>query len=205
MRLFLACVALASSIATCDAQTAPPPVPPDAFRNTKHTVATPLATQFSLGEFVVRMEETRLDAVRDAVGGGTVAHQGDAGESIYWLCYRNSRRNLWIVSDGEMGGREHRVTEVVEELVSKDSGASVDCPEIAKKFEPVVLDRGICLGMTRKQAITALGPPSKSDGAWLIYSHLGRLENGFDEAGWLLLAFRGGRIAFMRGGKTTTN
>ena len=113
---FLLLVQLAFPAADCSAQTAPPPVDEHALERVGPTVVKRLATDFSLGAFAGRFEETRLGAVREAVGKGTIQHQGDAGASIYWLCYRRAQHRLWVVSHGEMGGPDHLVTEIVEEL-----------------------------------------------------------------------------------------
>src|SRR6185436_7659890 len=118
--LFLLLLLFAIPADDCSAQTPPP-------------VVKRLATRFSLGAFAGRFEETPLGAVREAVGEGTIQHQGDAGGSIYWLCYRRAQHRLWVVSHGEMGGRDHRVTEIVEELTEKDTETSTDCAVIPKK------------------------------------------------------------------------
>jgi hypothetical protein len=59
--------------------------------------------------------------------------------------------------------------------------------------------------MSRQEVITALGPPSKSEAAQIVYSHAGKLADGFDETAWLILGFREDKLVSMRGGKTTTN
>jgi hypothetical protein len=138
------------------------------------------------------------------VGEGTIQHQGDAGGSIYWLCYRRAQHRLWVVS-GEIGGPDHLVTEIVEELTEKDAGASTDCAIIPEKFAPLVFDGKLHLGMSRLEVVTALGPPSKSEAAQIVYSHEGKLANGFDETAWFILRFREEKLVSMRGGKTTTN
>jgi hypothetical protein len=187
------------------AQTPPPPLDEHVFERAPPTVRKRLATRFSLGAFAGRFEETRLGAIRDAVGEGTIQHQGDAGDSIYWLCYRRAQHRLWVVSHGETGGPDHLVTEIVEELTEKDAGASTDCAIIPEKFSPVVLDGKLHLGMSRQEAIMALGRPSKSEAARIVYSHAGKLADGFDETAWLILAFREDRLVSMRGRKATTN
>src|SRR6516165_2117879 len=146
-----------------------------------------------------------LGAVREAVGEGTIQHQGDAGGSIYWLCYRRAQHRLWVVSSGEMGGPDHLVTEIVEEHTEKDTETSTDCAIIPEKFAPLVFDGKLHLGMSRLEVVTALGPPSKSEAAQMVYSHDGKLADGFDETAWLILRFREEKLVSMRGGKTTTN
>ncbi len=189
----------------CSAQTPPPPVDEHAFERVPPTVVKRLARSFSLGAFAGRFEETPLGAVREAVGEGAIQHQGDAGGSIYWLCYRRAQHRLWVVSSGEMGGPDHLVTEIVEELTENDTETSTDCAIIPEKFAPLVFDGKLHLGMSRSQVIAALGPPSKSEAAQMVYSHEGKLADGFDETAWLILRFREDKLVSMRGGKTTTN
>jgi len=203
--LFLVLLLFAIPAADCSAQTPPPPLDEHAFERVSPTVVKRLAMSFSLGAFAGRFEETPLGAVRAAVGDGTIQHQGDAGGSIYWLCYRRAQHRLWVVSGGEIGGLDHLVTEIVEELTEKDAGASADCAIIPEKFAPVVFDGKLHLGMSRSEVVTALGPPSKSEAAQIVYSHEGKLADGFDETAWLILGFREDKLVSMRGGKTTTN
>jgi hypothetical protein len=109
------------------------------------------------------------------------------------------------VSSGEIGGPDHLVTEIVEELTEKDTETSTDCAIIPEKFAPLVFDGKLHLGMSRLEVVTALGPPSKSEAAQMVYSHNGKLADGFDETAWLILRFREEKLVSMRGGKTTTN
>jgi len=187
--LFLLLLLFAIPADDCSAQRAPPPVNERAFERVPPTVVKRLATRFSLGPFKGRFEETRLGAVREALGEGTIQHQGDAGGSIYWLCYRRAQHRLWVVSSGEIGGPDHLVTEIVEELAEQDAGASTDCAIIPEKFSPVIFDSKLHLGMSRQKVITALGPPSKSEAAQIVYSHHGKLVDGFDETAWLTFRF----------------
>ena len=203
--LFLLLFLFAIPADDCSAQTPPPPVGVHAFERVPPTVVKRLATRFSLGAFAGRLEETRLGAVRDAMGGGAIQHQGDAGDSVYWLCYRRAQHRLWVVSGGEMGGPDHLVTEVVAELTEKDTETSTDCATIPETFAPLVLDGKLRLGMSRAEVVRALGPPSKSEAAQIVYSHHGKLADGFDETAWLVLRFREEKLVSMRGGKTTTN
>ncbi|MGL9622145.1 hypothetical protein QRQ56_29595 [Bradyrhizobium sp. U531] len=188
----------------CSAQT-PLQVDEHALERVPPTVKKRLATRFSLGAFTGRFEETPLGAVRETVGGGTIQHRGDAGDSVYWLCYRRAQHRLWVMSSGEMGGPDHRVTEIVEELTENDTETPADCGIIPEKFAPLVIDGKLHLGMSRAEVVTALGPPSTSETAQMVYSHAGKLAGGFDETAWLILRFREERLVSMRGGKTTTN
>ena len=202
--LFLLLLLLAIPADHCSAQT-PPPDDEHALERVQPTVEKRLATRFSLGAFAGRFEETPLGTVREFVGEGTIRHQGDAGDSSYWLCYRRPQHRLWVVSSGEIGGPDHLVTEIIEELIEKDTESSPDCAIIPEKFAPVVIDGKLHLGMSRLEVVRSLGPPSKSEAAQMVYSHAGKLADGFDETAWLILRFREEKLVSMRGGKTTTN
>jgi len=202
--LFVLLLLFAIPADDCSAQTSPPPLDEHALERVPPTVKKRLATGFSLGAFVGRFEETPLGAISKAVGEGTIQHQGDAAGSIHWLCYQRAQHRLWVMSS-EMGGQDHRVTDVVEELTEKDTAAATDCAIIPEKFSPVVFDGKLHLGMSRQEVIMALGPPSQSEAAQTVYSHEGKLANGFDETAWLILRFREDKLMSMRAGKTTTN
>src|ERR1700749_1027014 len=110
--LFLLLLLFAIPADDCSAQTPPPPLDEHALERVPSTVVKRLATRFSLGAFAGRFEETPLSAVPEAGGEGTIQQQGDAAGSIYWLCYRRAQHRLWV-SSGEMGGTDHRVTEII--------------------------------------------------------------------------------------------
>ena len=202
--LFLLLFLFAIPAAEGSAQTPPPPFDEHVFDRVPPTIAERLAIRFSLGAFAVRLEETPLDAVREAVGVGTIQHQGDAGATIHWLCYRHAQHRLWL-SSGDIGGPDHLVTELVEELTEKDAETPVDCAILPEKFSRLFVDGKLHLGMSRSEVVTTLGRPSKSEADGMVYSHHGNLANGFDEAGWLILRFREEKLVSMRAGKTTTN
>lgn len=162
--VFLLLLAFAIPADVCFAKTPPPPVDEYPLERVPPTVVKRLATRFLLGAFAGHFEETPLGVVREAVGEGTIQHQGDAGGSIYWLCYRRAQHRLWVVSSGEMGGSDHRVTEIVEELTEKNTETSTDCAIIPEMFAPLVFDGKLQLGMSRSEVVTALGPPSMSEG-----------------------------------------
>jgi hypothetical protein len=194
----------AISASTCFAQTAPPSSDERALENVPPTVKARFAMRFSLGAFSGRFEDTPLDAVRKAVGAGTMQHQGDAAGSLTWLCYQHGQNRLWVTS-GEMGGDDHRVTEIIAQLTDKDTATSTDCAVLPEKFAPFVIDGKLHLGMSRSEVVKALGQPSKSDAGEMVYSHAGKLKNGFDETAWFFLGFRDEKLISMRGGKATTN
>ncbi|QUS37816.1 hypothetical protein RPMA_02255 [Tardiphaga alba] len=187
------------------AQTSPPPLDTQALENVQPTAVTRVATGFSLGAFAGNFEQTTLGAVRNAVGSGTIQNQGDAGGSTYWLCYRDARYRLWVVSGGEIGGSEHLITEIVQELTAENTDTATDCATLPERFSSVVLDKHLRLGISRSEAMAALGPPSKLEATQTAYFRQDKLANGFEETAWLILEFREELLVSMRSGKTTTN
>src|SRR5262245_765703 len=104
-----------------------------------------------------------------------------------------------------MGGADHPVTELVEEVAENDPETSTGCAIMPEEAAPLTFDGKLHVGMSRLAVVTALGPPSKSEAAQMVYSHDGKLADGFDETAWLILRFREEKLVSMRGGKTTTN
>ena len=128
---------------------APPELPDDTFEHVPSTVDQRLSLQFALGKFVGSFEETTLRDVMEIAGSGDIQHRGDAGQSMYWLCYSltssHSPQRLWIISNAEMGGSKHAVTEIDVESVSTGTASVPSCPELPKNLQPTIIYRGITL------------------------------------------------------------
>ena len=190
----------------------PPPIAPFDAITWKATMKRKPSTALRMGAFRVRFERTTLDDVRRAASVGKIAHRGDAGESVYWLCYTNlspaQTERVWVVADGEMGGPEHFVTNVSAELLPKGS-ATADCPELPNNLKPLSLDNHLWLGATEGAAHAKLGAPSYQKGAWRSYDFQGKVpgncEGGsFDLLAWLLLHFQNGRVNSLQVGQVTS-
>lgn len=173
-------VFLASSFASSLAATPPPSIPTPSRPLRVVLQPSPL-TEMTIGRLQLRFEETSLDDVRTAASVGTIAHQGDAGASIYWLCYTNlnstSAERIWVVSDGEMGGDEHRVTGVIAQRLTR-LHATDDCPSMPVNLVPLKLDSGIWLDTPPQTARTVLGAVSSRRGGWESYDYVGKAAGG---------------------------
>jgi hypothetical protein len=138
------------------------------------------ATQLTLGGLVARFERTTLASIQAAAKAGTIEHQGDAGASIYWLCYTVPHGKLleriWIVAHGEMGGSDHAITEVSAEQLPSGSVTPDECPLFPPALRPLSLDRGVWLGLSRSQLIHSLGRPSGAHGDWLEFVYAGKVK-----------------------------
>ena len=102
--------------------------------------------------------------------GGTIEHQGDAGGSIYWLCYSTRGARIWLVSSGEMGGVRHAITEF--DAMTSRGTASADCPPLPVRFQPLSMHGGIWLGTFEGAVRKVLETPSQAHGSWQLFNYL---------------------------------
>jgi hypothetical protein len=193
------------------AQTPPPVAPLDAI-NWKATMKRIPSTGLQMGTLPVRFGKTTLDDVRRAASVGEIAHQGDAGESAYWLCYTSlgvtQAERIWVIAHGEMGGPEHYVTDISAELLPNGS-ATEDCPALPKNLKPLSLDNHLWIGASKGGATSKLGPPSFRKGAWRSYDFQAKVPGnceggGFDLSAALLLHFQNGRVNLLHVGQVTS-
>ncbi|WP_032940783.1 hypothetical protein [Citrobacter youngae] len=151
----------------------PPPEIPDEMVMTPTTTLV-LPSGVMLGNYFPRFEDTTLSQVQQAIGVNSgIAHQGDAGGSIYWLCYtipvKHGGQHLWLIASGEMGGLEHDITEVTVQSANGTAPTS-DCPALPSRFQPVRLDNSpVWPGVSRAKAVLSTGGGNQN-GNWLFLS-----------------------------------
>jgi len=204
--LFASSLAFALSAA---ANPAPPSMPFDAIA-WKPTATAKLSTGFKMGALQVRWEETTLAAVLVAAGAGTIQHQGDAGGSLYWLCYTVEGANgqrIWLEADGELGGQERAITRIVAEQL-KNAKSEDGCPTLPRALNPLALSQGLWLGQTETNARRTLGKPSHTEGRWHSFDYqakvTGSCAGGFDLTNWLLYKTENGHIETIMAGQVTS-
>ena len=203
------------------AQPIPPPSVPDSFAAEDRLLKARPVTRLTLGKFVARFEETTLGEVREAIGSGSIAHQGDAGESTYWLCYTVSSpqaaQRLWITS-GEMGGTRHTIGGVVAQELPAGTVPNAGCPVLSSTRTPLSLDGGVWIGGDLSLIEKVLGKPSASHGGWLEWSYQGKIQGRdivgaspaagsleFDELSLLQVRVTDGRVVALSASKVTSN
>jgi hypothetical protein len=134
------------------------------------------ASSLLLGSVKVVFDKTTLDEARRHIGSGEIQHRGDAGESVYWLCYSNHApkgwEQVWLLSHGEMGGDE-RVINGVAAIVSP-SRPPDSCTVLPDHLRRVKLNNGIWLGAQTAEIRKKLARPSLEEKDWLHYQS--RLE-----------------------------
>lgn len=177
---------------------APPPSAPSL-----HGVTTksPPVTAVTLGSLEVALEVTTLSEVIDGVGFGLIEHNGDAGESEYWICYRTDDSLIWIVSDGEMGGEKHAVTRIAAlRRTQQTDVAGCSASAVAKSL--LVVNGKLKLSVPTSKVATLPGGTIGKPGSFSFdyqgksgTSDSGRCPpDGFDIENWLMVVSDQGTV-----------
>ncbi len=173
-------------IATCAAfaQTASHPVPPaggqaiweppawDFPRELPQaTVAKEMLATLRVSGFRITLEETKMDDVKTRFG-GTFGQSGEAGEFYEWLCYQGTdskgRWALWLGS-GEINGGT--VGDFQWRRLAEGAVLDERCRKVQGTSDSVALPIALQLGMSEKDVLKTLGPPSARRGDTLIWLH----------------------------------
>lgn len=190
----------------------PPPETPFEDHSWKAVSNSKPTTGLKMGAFIVQFEKTTLAMVRKAVGRGEIAHQGDAGASIYWLCYtahsKKQTERIWIVAHGEMGGSEHAVTRISSETVGTNESEE-GCPVLPGSLSPVSFDNGLWLGAQKERALKILGRPSSQKDSWWVFDYVSKVPgkcepDGFDILNWFEFEIRNGQLDRIHSGQVTS-
>lgn len=197
------------SIACSATAAVPPPMGPFDVIEWPATLKEAPSQGATLGAFVIQFEKTTLAQVMSEASVGTLAHRGDAGASVYWLCFSQPSVGvrIWIISNAEMGGDSHYVTSVVAEKL-KTARPSSDCPALPAQLHPVSFANHLWPGSTDIDIQRVLGMPSHQNGAWRTFDFQGRkqgkCEGGYDVYNWLWTRSDNGRINRIDAGQTTS-
>ena len=179
---------------------APPPTQPFEARTWSASMKRKPTTSAMFGKWLVRFEQTTLPQVLSRASAGSIAHTGDAGESVYWLCYTlpgQKPSRLWVISSGEMGGPERAITGIT--VAALNPGEPVaECPALPVHMQPVSLQRNIRIRMSERALTRALGTPSHRSGDWISYDFEGKspgnCPGGFDVMNSLTIKLHQGRV-----------
>jgi hypothetical protein len=154
------------------------PVVPSSIQRVDATLDTVPAKGFSMGNFFVEFEKKTLDEIAGKLLHSTLQHRGDAGDSVYWLCYTIQRvgtsQRIWIISDGEMGGAEHSITGIHASNNRAGAAPTTDCPALPIKFLPVTLDNHLWLGSSLTDIRKALGAAPDATKGWWSFRYDGK-------------------------------
>ena len=183
----------------------PPPRPEEEDVPLAEILQSPATSGVEIGSFSVKLQRTTLQDALMSFGVGQIRHEGDAGKSVYWICYllkgSRTQSRLWLVSDGEMGGDTHVVTGIYAAYNQSDPGNAGECPELRVNSSAVHFDHGIWLeASAEKLAVLGHAPPQSA--GWWRYSYQGtqklrdrgRLES-FDVTSQFDVQLRDGKVA----------
>ena len=133
----------------------------------------------ALGSVTIYLGKTTLGEALDKIKVGEIGHEGDAGESVYWLCYSlagpEGPERIWLLSHGEMGGPEH----VIYGIAARVSSASplAGCPELPRALRPARLDDKSWLGTPVSAVLKKHGKPTKQQQLWIQYQSRRKLPS----------------------------
>lgn len=196
--------------AVASAEPVPPPTQPFEARTWSASMKRKPTAGVMLGKWLVRFEKTTLQQALSRASAGAIAHAGDAGESVYWLCYTfpgQTPSRLWATSHGEMGGSEHAVTGfTIAALESSEPVA--ECPTLPVHMQPVSIQGNIQLGMRERALAKAVGTPSYRTGEWISYDFVGKAQGncpgGFDVLNSLTFKLHRGSIEAIYANQVTS-
>jgi hypothetical protein len=107
-----------ASVSSVSAQHLNPNQAVPSVDNIGQTRNTALFKDVRAGSLDIVLEKTSLFDVQRAFG-GTLQHEGDAGEATEWLCYAGPNAHgepaLFWFSSGEMGGAEESILSVAQQ------------------------------------------------------------------------------------------
>lgn len=166
----------------------PPPDTPIESANLKPTLHRPPSVGISLGDLHVRFEKSTLADIQQKIGAGIIAHRGDAGDSLTWLCYTipyvHDTTRLWL-SSGELEGNTY-VSSATAELSHGAIPATSQCPDLPLRFRHIALDHALWLGMPNARFDKALGNPSHEREGWRMFNYLAPIDRGrCEQQNWL--------------------
>lgn len=206
--IFLSLMGILLSAPAFAANDAPPAIPAELFQHKAHATENIIASQFMLGAYNGIFEKTTLAEISKAAAMGEIQHQGDAGESLYWLCYtspdHDAPQRIWIES-GEMGGSKHAVLTVAAQALPAGVAATDGCPALPAAMRGLSVGHGIKLGMSRRQLTKKLGTPTKTQGEWLAYVHEKQLKDDFTETGMIAVRIANDKVVSFSASKITSN
>ena len=193
----------------------PPPVIDESISDpeTAWRAVTKPSEGLTMGPLKIAFEETTLPEVMSAIKSGSIKHQGDAGGSVYWLCYtalnHGDNVRIWIEASGEMGGPERAVTEVDVQRIANDR-PSPECPVLPKLYEPLTFNNGVWLGapVGSVEKVFPSGLLRSGDQAFIGYQGKvtddGHCDGGYDLLNSLYLTFKAGFVVAINAGQVTS-
>jgi hypothetical protein len=137
----------------------------------KATVPKPMITKLHVSDLTIVLEQTELEAVQ-AHFGGEIGSDGDASESLRWVClYGGDAAGRWVLwlESGEIdgpnvGGSQWRRVRTTAQFDGR-------CQALPDGNSKVELPIELSLDATENKVLQVLGQPTVRKGNTLIYEH----------------------------------
>jgi hypothetical protein len=208
MNACVACLAIALLAAAADeASPAPPPAPWTVPSYRVANVSSDPVQPLRVGPLEIELESTTLKEIQSRVGRGTVAHSGDGGDSLHWLCFSLTRDHMpttivWF-SSSEMGGGDVVDAVTVIESPTKSARREKGCPSLPSEYRLARLENGLWLGSSERDVSTILGTP-KTQGDSRHYVFDGK-SGKFEVSSRLSFKFVRGSVVGIQMTRTSTD
>ncbi|MGE9743992.1 hypothetical protein [Bdellovibrio bacteriovorus] len=113
---------------------------------------------------------SKLSDVKEKLGNGIIYHEGDAGNSLYVLCYEGPDGSIVTFESGEMGGTEHVITSGAIFSAKYTYRLKRHCSKLSLVNRNLKL-ADIRIGDSTTAVKKVKGVPSKDVKGLLIYSY----------------------------------
>ena len=159
----------------------------------------------TIGDFQVTFEKTTLKQARAALGAIPIGHRGDAGGSLYWICYTIPaiQSRVWLLSN-EIGGGED-ITGMIAKPVSPTEVENLKCPTPTNHATTVFIDKKIWLGDSIGKIESVLGKSVKFSESIRYYWYSGEAKNGFTVESSLFMRLDGDKVTELQATHISTN
>ncbi len=118
----------------------------------------------------VTLGKTTMNEVKDKFKAKEIYHEGDAGESLYALCFKGPGNSTIAFESGEMGGNERVIHSVSINSAQNPYKLKQICQKTTMIKSKIALN-GISLGMSPDIVRKLVGSPTKQDTNTIEYKY----------------------------------
>jgi hypothetical protein len=174
----------------------------------KSTIRKIMVGTVQVSNMKIVLEETKMTDVQ-ARFGGEIGAEGDAGDSLAWLCLRGRDEAgpwaLWLES-GEMDADS--VGSFQWRRVAPDRKFDPRCQRLKDDDSRVRLPISLRLGLSETDLLQTLGPPTIREGNTLLFEHDQDLvihDEPYTEQNTVIVVMRNGAIWAIEVSKLTSS
>lgn len=208
--LGLASISIADAVSAQTIIWEPPSSDDPVLDNLKATGSTDILPTLHIANVYVVLDRTSFKNVQARLG-GTFGEEGDAANTIKWLCYYQRRSPMpWVIwlTGGEITGPT--IGGFRWQYLPRSAPPDSRCTALPASGK-VALPAPLMLGQTRSKAISALGMPSESRPNALYYRHARTFypretpELPFTTTNIAIVSLRNGVIDAIVAGRSTSD